>query len=137
MTHQNQYEISYSRGSAKHDNEPIQYIAHDFQSFVDSIKNDVSKTKGLAYVCAPMSYGVHDDPLKYPDDGHWRLASHALKRRFIAFDFDGFASPDIFEKTLEYFERFSTLIYTTASSTDLAPRARAVVELDREVDRAC
>jgi hypothetical protein len=136
MSYQNQYEICYSRGCAKHDNEPIQFTAHDFQSFVDSIRNDVSETKGLAYVCAPMSYGLHDDPLKYPGDGHWRLASHALKRRFIAFDFDGFSSPDIFVNLRGYFEQFNALIYTTASSTDLAPRARAVVEINREVDRA-
>lgn len=135
MTYQTQSEICYSRGSAKHDNEPIQHKANDFQSFVESIKNDVSKTKGLAYVCAPMSYGLHDDPTKFSGEAHWRLASHALKRKFIAFDFDGFSSPDIFANLRGYFEQFSAFIYTTASSTDMAPRARAIVELNREVDR--
>jgi hypothetical protein len=127
--------VCYSRGISKYDNEPVQLTVSDFAEFVHSISNDISPTKGLTYICAPMSFGPHDDQKKFSGDAHWRLASHAEIRRFIAFDFDKFSSPMVFEDLRDYFAEFSALLYTTASSTELAPRARAIVELDCVVDR--
>ena len=125
----------YSRGSAKHDNYPEQLTATNFGDFANKIATDISPSKGQTYFCAEMSYGPHDDPKKFPGDGHWRLASHAKKRQFIAFDFDGFSEPEVFDNLRNHFAKYSALLYTTASSTALAPRARAIADLDREVDR--
>ncbi len=127
--------IFYSRGKDKYDNKPVQLTAANFAAFSNTIANDFSKAKGQTYICAPLSFGPHDDQLKYAVDAHWRLASHAQGRRFMAFDFDGFETPTVFEKLREHLAQYSAVIYTTASSSELAPRARAICELDREVDR--
>ena len=127
--------LFYSRGKDKYDNKPVQLTAASFAAFSNTIANDFSKTKGQTYICAALSFGPHDDQLRYAVDAHWRLSSHAQGRRFIAFDFDGFASPTVFEKLREHFAQYSALLYTTSSSTERAPRARAIVELGREVNR--
>ncbi len=59
-----------------------------------------------------------------------------MDRRFLAFDFDGFSSPGVFDQVCQYFQQWNCLIYTTASHTEDAPRARAIVELDRGVTNA-
>lgn len=130
-----QHGISYSRGRDTFDNQPVQLVVDDFADFAQWITNEISPIKGQIYICAPMSFGAHDDPKKYSGEANWRLASHALKRRFIAFDFDGFSSPSVFNKLRDHFIQYNSLFYTTASSTVLAPRARAILELDREIDR--
>jgi hypothetical protein len=127
--------VGYSRGADTYANQPAQLKAVDFQEFIDQIKNDLSSKKGEAYICAAMEYGYHDDQKKHPNQAHWRLATHAKTRRFLAFDFDGFSSPTIFDELVNYFKKYSSLLYTTASYTELEPRARAIVELDRCVDR--
>ena len=127
--------VGYSRGADTYANQPAQLKAGDFQEFIDQIKNDLSSKKGEAYICAAMEYGYHDDRKKHPNQANWRLASHAKPRRFLAFDFDGFSSPAIFYELVNYFKRYSSLLYTTASYTESEPRARAIVELDRLVDR--
>ncbi len=127
--------LCYSRGGNTFDNQPAQLAAVDFADFAQAIARDISQTKGLTYICASMSLGAHDDPKKYSGEAHWRLASHALKRRFFAFDFDGFSSPAVFNKLRDHFMHYNALFYTTASSTVLNPRARAIFELDREIDR--
>ena len=126
--------ISFSRGTDKYDNCPAQLTATDFQTFIELVDEDRSPKKGLAFICAPLDMGIHyQQPQKHQGLDHWRLKNYALDRRFLAFDFDGFASPDVFEEVRQYFARWSSLIYTTASHTDSAPRARAIVELDRAV----
>lgn len=127
--------LCYSRGKNKYDNKPVQLTAASFAAFSNTLANDLSEAKGQTYICAALSLGPHDDQLKYTVDAHWRLSSHALGRRFIAFDFDGFANPTVFEKLRKHFAQYSALLYTTSSSTERAPRARAIVELGREVNR--
>jgi hypothetical protein len=84
--------VGYSRGTDTYANQPEQLKAVDFQEFIDQIKNDLSSKKGEAYICAAMEYGYHDDQKKHPNQAHWRLATHAKPRRFLAFDFDGFSN---------------------------------------------
>ena len=127
--------IRYSRGTNKFDNKPEQLTAVDFADFANKLAADLSQAKGEAYICAGMTFGPHDDPNKFLTDAHWRLANHAMRRRFVAFDLDGFSKPDVFDALRDYLENYSSLIYTTASSTELKPRARVIVELDREVSR--
>ncbi len=130
-------EIIFSRGTKKFDNCPVQRSAPDFNSFLDFVDKDRSSRKGLTYICAALGAGIHyQQPKKYQGVDHWRLKNYALDRCFLAFDFDGFSSPDVFEKVRQYFEQWNCLIYTTASHTEDAPRARAIVELDRPVSYA-
>lgn len=127
--------VAFSRGTDTYDNQPDQLKALDFKEFIKQIKSDLSSKKGEAYICAEMAYGLHDDVQKHPNQGYWRLASHAKSRRFLAFDFDGFSEPTIFHELVMYLKRYSALVYTTSSYTESKPRARAIVELDRCVDR--
>ena len=130
-----QKDFCYSRGINKYDNNPVQFSVASFGVFANTIAQDISEAKGQTYICTEMSSGPHDDPMKHAGDGHWRLASHAKTRRFISFDCDGFTNPGVFDRLREHLAQFSALFYTTASSTEHAPRARAIVELNCEVDR--
>ena len=124
----------YSRGTSKFDNCPAQVTANDFNAFADALAADKSIAKGLTYICSGLSEGIHySDPEKYIGIDHWRLSNYGLSRQFLAFDFDGFESPSTFERTCDFLSQFNCLIYTTASHTDQAPRARAIVELNRKI----
>jgi hypothetical protein len=126
--------ILFSRGRNTRDNHPRQLSASDFDEFVDLLDKDRSPAKGLAYICSALVAGPHyQAPEKFPGTGHWRLKNYAEPRRFLAFDFDGFSSPVAFANMQLELARWSCLFYTTASHTEEAPRARAIVELDREV----
>ncbi len=129
------FEIHYSRGRSKFDNQPVQCSAKDFDEFADRIAQDISAEKGLAYVCGPMSFGPHDNPKRYDGNAHWRLASHALPRRFLSLDEDGVESPAAYQSMVDFLSPFNALIYTTASHTPDQPRARVIIELSRAVDR--
>ncbi len=124
-------QIFFSRGGNKYDNCPEQRSATDFNTFIDLVDKDRSPHKGLTYICAALGMSQHyQQPQKYQGIDHWRLKSNALDRRFLAFDFDGFSSPEVFAEVQQYFQKWNCLIYTTASHTEEAPRARAIVELD-------
>lgn len=123
----------YSRGTSKFDNLPQQLSADSFAEFARAILKDVSKEKGQAYICAAVSKGRHSDPEKNRTEDHWRQQHLALPRQFLAFDFDGFESPTVWEE-LRTKLPWKAFLYTTASHTAEKPRARAFVELDREVD---
>jgi hypothetical protein len=126
--------FQYSRGQDKFDNQPDQRSAVDFDEFADSLAADRSPRKGLTYICAALDTGPHyDKPEQYPGEAHWRLKDYGQPRRFLAFDFDGFARPSVFSLLCDHLSRFNALIYTTASHLPEAPRARAIVELNREV----
>ncbi len=130
-------QIFFSRGSDKFDNCPEQQSAPDFDTFASLVDQDRSPQKGLTYICAALGIGTHyQQPQKYQGIDHWRLKNHALDRRFLAFDFDGFSLPGVFDQVCQYFRKWNCLIYTTASHTEDAPRARAIVELDRMVTNA-
>lgn len=127
--------IFYSRGANKFDNAPSQLSARNFDDFVDQISNDLSAAKGQTYICAPLCEGPHyENPDDYPGINTWRLANYSKKRRFLALDFDGFENSNAFTETCSYLGSFNCLIYTTASHTDELPRARAIVDLNREID---
>lgn len=129
--------INYSRGRDKFDNNPEQRQAADFSEFKAWVLSTRSKAKGQKYICAPMSLGPHDRPEEYAGEGHWRLKNRCMPRRFAPFDFDGFESPEVADQVFAYLgSKYNGFGYYTSSSTPEAPRARAILELDREVNRA-
>ena len=128
--------VKYSLGRDKFDNEPVQICAADFDEFENQIFANRSPRKGTTFFCGPLSFGAHDDPSKYPADGYYRLATHKLPRSFIPLDFDGFDLPERLEAVFEALANFRGFGYTTWSHADEKPRARAVLLLDRQVDRA-
>ena len=125
--------FSYSKGKNKFDNLPQQLKVDTFKEFATDILRSVSTEKGLAYVCAAVSCGLHRKIEKYPKKNHWRQQHLALLRRFLAFDLDGFETPEVWKELLDIFP-WMAFLYTTASHTSDAPRARAFVELSRDVD---
>lgn len=128
--------IKFSQGRDTYDNQPVQLDAADFDDFVIQICRTGSTRKGQTYICAPLDKGAHSDPQKYAGDAHWRIRNLALPRRFLALDGDGFSSPSVFTEFQQLISQWNSLVYTTASHTAQAPRARALIELNREVDYA-
>jgi hypothetical protein len=126
--------IHYSRGKDTFDNCPDQRTCNSFDEFETAVISDLSQRKGKAFICAPLQIGLHyQDPKKYPGEANWRLKDHALPRQFLSFDFDGFSSPDAFPTLIDYLNRYRGFGYTTASHTDEAPRARAILLPSRPV----
>jgi hypothetical protein len=125
--------FSYSKGKNKFDNLPQQLTVDTFKEFASDILHSVSTEKGLIYVCAAVSCGLHKEIKKFSGKNHWRQQHLALPRRFVAFDLDGFEKPDVWDELRVKFP-WRCFLYTTASHTTEAPRARAFVELSREVD---
>ncbi len=129
-------DFNFSLGRNTYDNQPTQLTAIDFDDFITQISHTVSKRKGEFYICSPLQNGLHDDPAKYPGFSHWRLKRLAIPRHFLALDADYFKSPADFVAFQKLVGQWNTLIYTTASHTPQAPRARAIIELDQSVDSA-
>jgi hypothetical protein len=124
----------YSRGTDTFDNAPAQMAADNFSDFAQAVANDTSPRKGLTYICSALSEGIHyEKPTEHLGIAHWRLKNYGLPRRFLAFDFDWFESPEVFHQVCELLRMYNCLIYTTASHTPEAPRARALIELNREI----
>lgn len=128
--------IPYSYGTNTYDNQPTQRTAANFGDFVVQISRTGSTRKGQAYICAPMRLGSHPNPAKCPGGGHWRSSALAGPRRFLALDADAFASLAAFNAFKGEISKLSAVVYTTASHTPQKPRARAIIELDRDVDRS-
>jgi predicted P-loop ATPase len=128
--------IFYSIGINKFDNCPKQLEAASFDEFEKSILAYISPAKGNNYFAGPLSCGPHDDSEKYPEEGHYRLASHALPRRFLATDQDGYRDVAIYEMIISDLTKYRGFGYTTWSHTNDKPRTRIVFELSREVTRA-
>ena len=124
----------YSRGTDTFDNAPAQMAADSFSDFAQAVANDRSPRKGLTYICSALSEGTHyEKPSEHLGIAHWRLKNYGLTRRFLAFDFDWFESFEVFHQVCELLRMYNCLIYTTASHTPEAPRARALIELNREI----
>ena len=124
----------YSRGTDTFDNAPAQLAADSFSDFAKAVADDKSPRKGLTYICSALSEGIHyEKPTENTGVKHWRLKNYGLPRRFLAFDFDGFVVPEVFQQVCELLRMYNCLIYTTASHTPEAPRARALIELNREI----
>ena len=128
--------LKFSQGRNQYDNQPVQLDAADFDDFVAQICRTGSTRKGETYICAPLAKGPHSDPQKYVGDDSWRIRNLALPRRFLALDGDGFSSPSVFAAFQQEVSQWNSLVYTTASHTQQTPRARAIIELSREVDYA-
>ncbi len=128
--------IKYSLGKDKYDNCPIQKEAENFDEFEKAILAYTSSAKGKNYFTGPLSYGPHDDTKKYPEEGHYRLASHELPRRFLATDQDGYLNVSIFKKINSDLSALRGFGYTTWRHTTDVPRTRYIFELTREVTRS-
>jgi hypothetical protein len=128
--------VHFSLGRDKYDNQPAQCSTANFDDFTDQLSRTGSTRKGQVYVCAELANGLHSDPAKFPGIGHWRINQLALPRRFLALDGDYFKNNGIFAAFQQQVAQWSCVVYTTASHTPSAPRARAILELDRLVDRA-
>ena len=125
----------YSRGINTYDKTPAQLSADSFDEFAKAIANDKSSHKGLTYICSSLSQGLHyQKPEENPGINNWRLKRYAQPRQFLPFDFDGFESPEVFGQVCEFLSVYDCLIYTTASHTEDAPRARAILALSRAAD---
>lgn len=127
--------LRFSAGRDTYDNRPEQLVAPDFSGFVEHLETRRGATKGLNYVCGPMSFGPHDDVKKYPREAHYRLASHAEMCSFLSLDIDYMDGAPVQQLTLEIIKRLSSYAYETASSTPQVPRMRVIIGLDREVGR--
>lgn len=129
-------EISYSRGQDQYDNVPMQRVAGSFDEFEATVLNDRSVRKGMAFICAPLKLGTHYvKPEKYLGMKNWRLKDFVAPRSFLPFDFDGIASPQVFQEAKQYLARYRGFGYTTASHKSEAPRARAILQASRPVTR--
>ncbi len=126
--------FEYSLGRNTYDNTPSQETALDFDDFITRITKVRSFKKGEFYVCSALQNGLHDDQAKYPGANHWRLKRLAMPRQYLALDADCFNSPADFVTFRNLIGQWNALVYTTASHTLQAPRARAIIELDRAVD---
>jgi hypothetical protein len=120
--------ILYSRGISKFDNKPALFSSNSFDDFENSILNDRSEKKGMTYICAPLSEGIHyQKPNDFVGIHRWRLREYVLERAFLSFDCDGFLTPKDFENLRLLLVKYRGFAYTTASHTDEAPRARVIL----------
>jgi hypothetical protein len=130
--------LLYSFGKDRFDNKPSQHAVESFDEFKRHILGTRSPSKGMNFFCSAFQSGEHNDSHKYPGVHKFRLKKLALPRRFIALDFDGFQTVAAYEDTFEVLQRYSGFGYETWSHTPSSPRARAVLELSREVSaREC
>jgi len=136
MTTNKNQKIRYSRGRDNYDNAPEQRTADNFDQFELAVLDDRSPSKGSTYICGPLSHGAHDRKNDYPEDAHYRLASHAQMRRILATDEDGFRDRESFEQFISDLSALRAFGYTTWSHQEDKPRCRVIFELNREVSRS-
>ena len=129
-------QLYFSMGKNKFDNKPDQLCVEDFEAFETVITTSISARKGEIYFCAGMRKGAHPNQSRYPLEANYRLGILARPRSFICFDHDAYESPEIFQMLMNDLRAYRGFAYTTWSSTSANPRARIVLEIDREVTRA-
>lgn len=125
--------IYYSLGVNKFDNQPLQLVSDDFNSFERKILSTRSLEKGQTFFTAGFTNGAHTNLDKYPEEGHYRLKRLALPRRFMPMDFDGFSTVAAYRDLFLFLNKYRGFGYETWSHLPCAPRARAVLELSRPV----
>lgn len=125
--------VHYSLGANKFDNQPLQLVSDDFNSFEHKILSTRSLQKGQTFFTAGFKNGSHPNLDKYPEEARYRLKRLALPRRFMPMDFDGFATIDAYKDLFLFLNKYRGFGYETWSHTPSAPRARAVLELSRPV----
>ena len=124
-------QFEFSVGRDKYDNRPKQIVTPTFDDFKKYILNNKSTVKGKTYFCGGFELGEHKDPKKYPEVAAYRLKRLAKQRGFIAFDFDGFLTPEKYTKVIELLNKYRGFGYTTWSHSSEHPRARAIFELNK------
>ncbi|MBT4934458.1 MAG: DUF3987 domain-containing protein [Rhodospirillaceae bacterium] len=128
--------MRFSRGVSRFDNCPEQRSSNSFDEFEKAVISDLSPEKGLSFICSPLQCGIHyQNPEKYPGEATWRLKNYALSRQFLAFDFDGFSSPETFDAVRVFMQRYRGFCYTTATHTEEKPRARVILLVSRPMSR--
>lgn len=125
--------IHYSMGTNKFDNQPLQLVSDNFNSFERKILSTRSSKKGQTFFTAGFTNGAHTNLDKYPEEAHYRLKRLALPRRFMPMDFDGFATIAAYQHLFLFLKKYRGFGYETWSHMPYAPRARAVLELSRPV----
>lgn len=137
--------VAYSRGSDTFDATPVQKVADTWGEFLDAIDTDRGTAKGQQWIAGPCAVA--------PDDDHHRNGGtngsfakaigkpHRCKRcaearRFIGLDVDDGLTAEAFAALVDHLQRYSGMVYTTASHTPEAPRCRVVLELDMPAPRA-
>jgi hypothetical protein len=128
--------VRFSLGKNTFDNKPEQKEVASFEEFQEIVLSSQSTKKGELYICAPLKVSSHENPDKYPGEYPWRSANNCLPKNWISFDFDGFQSANKAKEVFDFLSQFRGFGYYTASSTREAPRARVILALNREADRA-
>jgi hypothetical protein len=123
--------FAYSRGRDRYDNKPQQRNAPTWDAFVEAIWADRSAEKGSTYICAPFIEGMHNNQVRYPGAATWRQKHLAGRRNWLGFDVDGLDGRAAFEGLRAQLAGHDSLIFTTDSSTDEAPRCRVIVRASR------
>lgn len=128
--------IDFSLGSNQYDNCPEQRSVPDFREFTEAIWAHISERKGMTYICAPLSAGLHNNQTKYLHEKTWRLKKLVQPRRFLALDIDGM-TPDAWQwlRTWLRQQKINCCWYTTSSHTAELPRTRIMIELGRPVNQ--
>lgn len=128
--------IRYSIGRDRFDNVPVQYTAPNFNAFETEILSRRSNQKGKTFFCSGFRRGEHKDRAQYPFEDTYRQKELVEPKRFHALDFDGFRDIETFHRCFKLLEAYRGFGYTTWSHQPDQPRARAVLELSREVTRS-
>lgn len=123
--------FEFSMGRDKYDNRPKQIVTPTFDDFKIHVLDHKSTIKGKTYFCGGFDLGQHKDPKKYPEIAAYRLKKLAKQRGFIAFDFDGFSTPEKFRIVMDLLNKYRGFGYTTWSHSSISPRARAILELNK------
>lgn len=130
--------IRYSLGYSMADVQPRQCAQPTPEDAVNSWLDKPSKVKGQKYISCGFE-NAPDTPefraKKNAVGNPYRCAALAKPRAFVGLDIDEGLTPDSFTTLVSWAQNYSSLIYTTARSTVEKPRCRAILFLDREVDR--
>ncbi|WP_394000515.1 AAA family ATPase [Luteimonas sp. WGS1318] len=144
-----QPEFAYSRGMGEHDNAPAIRDAETFAELCDAIASDRATKKGEQWIAAPCAIAP-DDALhraRFPSaiGKHHRCKECVQPVAWLGLDVDArkdssprevaSLTPESFTALVYVLQRYSALVYTTASHTSEAPRCRVVVELDAALPR--
>lgn len=126
-------EIAFSHSRSKFDSLMEQHSVDTFEDYVDFITTGRSTSKGLRHTCAPMAVSAHK---KHGGSGTWRCKAGAKPSNIARLDIDGMADLSVFDELCELLtNQLDCIIYTTASHSDTAPRARVELPLSRPVNQ--
>ena len=138
--------IVWGRGRTVLDNCPAQHEAGSFDEFArwiyaDRVQADGPDAKGKQYICAPSAIAPRDDWHSLGSKAYAVGRPHRCKvcirdRNWLGFDIDGGLTAGSLAALLTYLTPMQAIVWTTASSTDDAPRIRIILMLSGMVTRA-